>query len=42
MGKSLQRDYYFDNARAILIFFVVFGHLYNHINLRVRFYRRYT
>ncbi|MCY1568545.1 acyltransferase family protein [Staphylococcus pettenkoferi] len=27
MGKSLQRDYYFDNARAILIFFVVFGHL---------------
>ncbi|MCU5746028.1 acyltransferase family protein [Staphylococcus sp. SQ8-PEA] len=27
MGHSMHRDYYFDNARAILIFFVVFGHL---------------
>ncbi len=30
MNKSLsQRDYYFDNARAFLIYLVVFGHLLN-------------
>ncbi|MDN6181734.1 MAG: acyltransferase, partial [Staphylococcus equorum] len=27
MAQLKKRDYFFDNARAILIFLVVFGHL---------------
>ena len=42
MTAIKDRDYFFDNARAFLIFLVVFGHLFNLILPKINFYQHYT
>ena len=41
MSMDTKRDYFFDNARAILIFLVVFGHMIQPYTLKVNIYPHY-
>lgn len=42
MTSLKERDYFFDNARAILILLVVFGHMLQPTLVAINIYQHYT